>query len=562
MTGKPENEPPRSGGFPFAAGGGPQRVAPRSEDRIPVALDASRGAADDPRVGTYIGPYRVESKLSKGGMGLVYLAMDEGLRRRVALKVMDGGLLSDEDALKRFEREARAAAAVSHRHIAQIYLVGLADDGMPFLAMEYISGGTLLNVIRNRAPITFSQAALWMEQVVSALEAAKRLNIIHRDIKPANIMITAEQEAKVVDFGLAKIFFEDSYMTQEGMVLGTPSYMAPEQGQGRVVDHRADIYSLGATFYHLLTGRPPFMADSPVQIMMKHVTAPLVPMRSINQNVPIEFDEVIGRCMRKDQDERYQDYETLLADVKRLRLQCTSREGGSFVGASGEFEHASAAAAPPGGSGSFPPPPRTGGASAEGPPKSTTATIRQGTAPVGGGGVEASGWTVGRVAMVMGGAVLLVVGVLSFIFRTGGSDDSAAGAQERRSPLGIVIQRNAERAADAPDPDLIAYRKTVKIIESLRGGLAKLALTGQNLPSALADIANEEHVIVNFEKDDTGHPLDGWGTPIGYTRGQGRVFSAGLDRTPHTSDDIWANTDLDDVQVPSIYENIENSSRK
>ncbi len=170
---------------------------------------------------------------------------------------MEKRLITDGDAVKRFEREARACAAVQHRNIASVYLVGLTEDGLPFLGMEYVDGGSLMHAIRNKVPLTFSQIARIMEEVAAALQAAHKQNVVHRDIKPANIMLTKTGEAKLVDFGLAKIFFEDSYVTQEGMVLGTPSYMAPEQGRGRPVDHRADIYSFGATFYHLIVGRPP-----------------------------------------------------------------------------------------------------------------------------------------------------------------------------------------------------------------------------------------------------------------------------------------------------------------
>jgi tRNA A-37 threonylcarbamoyl transferase component Bud32 len=473
-------------------------------------------------------------------MGTVLLAWDEALRRRVALKVMEKALLEDTDALKRFEREARAAATIQNRYIAQVYLVGLAEDGLPFLAMEYIDGGSLMDAIRQRRSLTFTEVATLMEQVAEALAAAHRVNIIHRDIKPANIMVTLEGEARVVDFGLAKIFFEDSYRTVEGMVLGTPSYMAPEQGQGRVVDHRADIYSFGATFYHAITGRPPFMADSPVQIMMKHVTAPLVPMRSLNPNVPIEFDEIIGRCMRKDLDERYQDYDALLSDVKRVRLMCFSREGGRVNSAT---PVGGIAIAP---SSLLPPAPRRSSGEAPLPAAPEVAEEKE-------GGVN--------LPLIVGVVGLLLLGIVIAVMTSGAEAEAPPEAAPKAKPaIAIWLEQVAKAKPGVEmveridgDEEYLSFLATMDILERLRSGLTDFRAEKTEIPASLLEVANESRVVVNFSVDESGNPLDGWGNPLLYESTSGELRSAGIDRAFHTSDDLVQP--LEGVPaVPKVYE--------
>lgn len=539
---KPGDNPPPPEGQDAVPADSPQRIAPPSHARIPIAA-GSAGEKDLPGsewVGRYVGPYIIKERLARGGMGVVLLGFDEALRRKVAIKIMEPGLLSDADALKRFEREARAAAAVQHRNIAGVYLVGLADGGMPFLAMEYIDGGSLMQVIRQRTPITFTQAATWMEQVAMALQAAHKLNIIHRDIKPANIMLTREGEAKVVDFGLAKIFFEDSFMTQEGMVLGTPSYMAPEQGQGRGVDHRSDIYAFGAAFYHLIVGRPPFTADSPVQIMMKHVTAPLVPMRSLNPQVPMEFDEIVARCMRKDVNERYQDYEELLTDIRRVRLMCATREHGAVIGSAGETSPPMGAS----GESALPAPPhsqwtRNALPNAAAPKNSSSASlarpIAQDVAPEPG----AHGWTPGRIALVCGAGVLLIGAVTAVIIGMSRTPEPTSAAGDRKPVASILISRAANQAQeDEGRKEAANYMRTVEALTSLNAGIRNFQTLEERLPSSLRDIASEDRVILTFVKDAEGNPLDGWETPIYYEAATGVLRSAGSDRSFHNSDDI------------------------
>jgi len=528
---------------------------------IPIAREGSE-TPTAPTGGNYIGPYRVERRLSSGGMGEVLLAWDDALRRRVALKLMDSKLLTDGDAMKRFEREARAAAAIQHPNIAQIYLVGLSEEGLPFLAMEYIDGGSLMDAIRTRKPLSYSQVAAIMEQVASALQAGSKVNVIHRDIKPANIMLTRDLEARVVDFGLAKIFFEDSYRTIEGMVLGTPSYMAPEQGQGRVVDLRADIYSFGATFYHVITGRLPFNAETPVQIMMKHVSAPLIPMRSINPQVPIEFDEIIGRCMRKDLDERYQDYEALLVDIKRVRLMCLSREQGALIGGdgrtSGSHEIASSLIpAPPGrasrSSGSNP----IGGVSGSASVKTRQAA---GAAPLESMSVdEDSGWTPARLAVVSGIALLVVGGIAAAVWNSGANQQDADQETQQKRPVAAMIERAREKAGKGRINDYKAMTTTQDSLESLRNGLRTFRTQNMHLPTDIREVATSDRVIMNFEKDADGYPLDGWGAAIGFDPETGDLRSPGLDGNYLSSDDLVLSID-GELTLPAAYERLEVTS--
>ena len=542
---------------PHSSGQQPvSKLRPSSSAAIPVAGNTS---AADQWTGKYVGPYLIRNKLSRGGMGEVLLGFDEPLRRQVAVKVMDRKLVTDGDAIKRFEREARASASIQHSSIAGVYLVGLTEDGLPFLAMEYIDGGSLMDVIRKRTPFTFSEIARVMEEVALGLQAARKQNVVHRDIKPANIMLSAKREAKLVDFGLAKIFFEDSYVTQEGMVLGTPSYMAPEQGRGRVVDHRADIYSFGATFYHVITGRPPFTADSPVQIMMKHVTAPLVPMKTLNQNVPVEFDEIIGKCMRKDVDERYQDYEPLIVDLKRLRLQCTARERGSIIGGDG-----SAAGHSTGGSLSLPPPPGVGDAGAG-------AGGDRRTSPKGGAIIiqqydEAESHKFWNPVTITALAILLLVvvgGAIALITALSKPKEEKKAANTAPA-LAVMLDRAAARNNSAREAEEVAqnyrsYHGTVDILRSLQEGLVNFEIDKQAYPQQLSEIANENSVRMNFEVDSGNNPLDAWGMPLAYRPNEQEIRSAGMDGTLDNSDDIIIGFD-GKTQIPADYEKLKPKS--
>lgn len=523
---------------------------PGSEAPIPVAKEKPEAPAQ-PWPGRIVGPYVVERALARGGMGLVLLAHDEALRRKVAIKVIGSELTADHDALKRFEREARATATVQHPNIAQIYLVGLSEEGMPFMAMEYIDGGSLRDVIRARRRVALSTVATWMEQVAEGLRAARKANIIHRDVKPGNIMLSAEGVAKIVDFGLAKIFFEDSYRTQEGAVLGTPSYMAPEQSQGRSVDLRADIYAFGATFYHLLAGRPPFEAETPVQIMMKHVTAPLVPIKTLNSSIPVEFDEIIGRCMRKDMDERYQDYESLLFDIKGVRLMMTARERGSIV----EGEEGGG------------PSPGKATTILPSPPSSILKGPAQGAeAPSPGAEpsvMDRDSSSLGPIPILLGAGagLILLIGLFAMFTDSGGAGEGAAA--EARPAISIWLEKAAEqarqRSADNSgefELDYLAYLATMESLRNLHAALVNFEMEHGEFPARIDQIAREDRALITFDINEAGSPLDGWGSAIRYDRRSRSLRSAGMDRTFHSGADLVI-TAGGTVDIPAVYTRME-----
>ena len=268
----------------------------------------------DPYVGRKIDEYQIESLLGKGGMGAVYKGQDTTLRRPIALKILAPGLAEDPEAIKRFEREARIIAEINHPNIAQVYRIGKVD--LPYYVMEYIEGKSLQQILAEEGRLTGSRSVKIILDAARGLKAAAERNIIHRDIKPANIMVTESGAVKVVDFGIAKAFSDDTFKTATGLLLGTPRYMSPEQGRGAAVDLRADIYSLGATFYHMVTGVPPFDSDNPITLIQKHVTEPVRSIAELNPNVPEKICNIIYTMLAKAPSDRIQDYAQLILGLE------------------------------------------------------------------------------------------------------------------------------------------------------------------------------------------------------------------------------------------------------
>ena len=227
-----------------------------------------------------IGGFELLGRLGRGGMGTVLKARQVSMDRVVALKILSQKLARDEKFVKRFLREARSAARLRHPNIVQAYDAGLAD-GCYFFAMEYVDGEGLDAVLRREGPLDPGRALGIMEQVASALAAAHEAGIVHRDVKPSNIMIDTEGEARVTDFGLAKRTEGDITITADGKALGTPAYAAPEMARGKGADPRSDLYSLGATFFHVLAGRPPFQGKNFSEVVVKHVTEPPPPLATV-----------------------------------------------------------------------------------------------------------------------------------------------------------------------------------------------------------------------------------------------------------------------------------------
>jgi eukaryotic-like serine/threonine-protein kinase len=284
----------------------------------------------DALIGTQIGPYWVESVLGRGGMGVVYLARDERLGRKVGLKLLPQSLIADTTHLSRLKREARTASALNHPNIVTIHEIGF-DHSTHYIASELIEGETLRERLM-RGPIQLGEAVDIAIQVASALVAAHDAGVVHRDIKPENIMLRPDGYAKVVDFGIAKLaestFTEATADTAESMrlaetnlgsILGTIRYMSPEQACGASVDRRTDIWSLGVVLYEMVTGHAPFTGDTPAEVMSSILEKELPPLTRYIDRPPAEFQQIISETLRKDREGRCRSAQELLEALKRLR---------------------------------------------------------------------------------------------------------------------------------------------------------------------------------------------------------------------------------------------------
>jgi len=259
------------------------------------------------RPGVVVAGYRIDSLLSRGGMGIVYCATNRVLDQRYALKVIAPELASDPSFLERFRREIRLAASLRHPHAIEVHYAGEAY-GQPFLVMDFVDGTDLREVIVKEGAIDLGRAVELLTQVSGALDAAHRMGLVHRDLKPANVLIgnsDGEEHAFLTDFGLAKRLESHSDFTRTGLVVGTVDYMAPEQITGGHVDARADIYGLGCVLFHMLSGEVPFGRDNTAATMWAQVYDPRPSLTAVRDNVHPAFDEVIAKAMAKDPDERY-----------------------------------------------------------------------------------------------------------------------------------------------------------------------------------------------------------------------------------------------------------------
>ncbi len=279
------------------------------------------GSLEPDLTGKTLGDFRLLRRLGRGGMGEVYLAEQDSLKRKVALKLLRADLAADASALQRFKAEALAVARATHANIVQVYAIG-ETDGLHYMALEFVEGRNLREYLEKKGPPEPLVALSIMRQVAAALQRASELGIIHRDIKPENILVTKKGEVKVADFGLSRIFAGDQpplNLTQSGVTMGTPLYMSPEQVEGKPVDPRSDIYSFGITAYHLLAGRPPFRGQTPYEVAFQHVQGEPEPLTSIRPDLPAELCAVVHKMMAKKPEDRYQTGRDIITDVVRLR---------------------------------------------------------------------------------------------------------------------------------------------------------------------------------------------------------------------------------------------------
>jgi serine/threonine-protein kinase len=289
-----------------------------SEETIAWSSDSGETPVRD-LTGTTLGDFQVIRLLGRGGMGQVYLATQISLDRLIALKVLHPRFLSKPAYLSRFEAEATAVAKLNHPNIVHVYTLGHVDQ-VRFIAMEYVEGTNLRDYINKKGALDLPLGMSIMRQAGQAIGAAGEVGLIHRDIKPENLLITRKGRVKVADFGLCRDLGSDRFhVTQPGITMGTPLYMSPEQAQGKPLDHRSDLYSLGVSFYHMLTGFPPFQADSAVALALKHVQEPPVRPSVHRPEIPVELENMILKLMAKDPAERYQSAAEFLADLAKIR---------------------------------------------------------------------------------------------------------------------------------------------------------------------------------------------------------------------------------------------------
>jgi serine/threonine-protein kinase len=285
------------------------------DDLATVGVDATARPAAEERL--HIPGYEILGELGRGGMGVVYKARQTGLGRAVALKCILSGQHAAPAELARFRSEAQAVARLQHPNVVQVYEVG-EHDGVPYFSLELCEGGSLADRLRG-TPLPAREAAQLVATLARAVQAAHTCNVVHRDLKPANVLLSADGTPKVTDFGLAKRLDVETGQTQSGAIVGTPSYMAPEQAAGRTreVGPAADVYALGAILYECLTGRPPFKGETPFDTLMQVLEREAAPPRLLNPHITRDLETVCLKCLEKDPRRRYPGVAALAEDLER-----------------------------------------------------------------------------------------------------------------------------------------------------------------------------------------------------------------------------------------------------
>ncbi len=282
------------------------------------------------RGATFADRYEIIEELGRGGMGTVYRVMDKKINEEVALKLLKPEVAADVKTIERFKNELKLARKITHKNVCRMHDLN-EENGTPFITMEYVAGEDLKSFTRRAGKLSAEKAISFAKQVCEGLAEAHRLDVVHRDLKPQNIMIDRKGNVHIMDFGIARLI-SVSEMTEEGVIIGTPHYMSPEQVSGETADHRTDIYSLGVIIYEMVTGRVPFEGDSALGIALKHQSeAPKIP-RELNVQVPEGLSRLILKCMEKDREQRFQSVEDLFSDLTAIETEITGEKEISVKG--------------------------------------------------------------------------------------------------------------------------------------------------------------------------------------------------------------------------------------
>jgi len=295
-----------------------EEISPPHTDTLQASIkELTRGS-------TFAGRYEIIEELGKGGMARVYKVFDKKIKEEVALKLLKPEIAAEEKTIERFSNELRLARKIVHKNVGRMYDLN-EEEGTHYITLEYVPGEDLKSFIKRSGQLTVGKAISVAKQVCEGLAEAQRLEVVHRDLKPQNIMIDREGNARIMDFGIARSL-KAKGITDEGVIIGTPEYMSPEQVEGEEADHRSDIYSLGVILYEMVTGRVPFKGDTPLSIAVKHKSqAPRDP-KELNAQIPDDLSRVILLCMEKNKGKRYQGTKELLSDLIKIEKTIPTAE--------------------------------------------------------------------------------------------------------------------------------------------------------------------------------------------------------------------------------------------